>query len=111
MPKPQGTCDALLAWLRANLGRAALAPLTGTDGKALAAAVHIVELYAYDSDPSVLVAFRVVVVRMQPSTRHLAYHAIAHVLDWPDRDRIWALAGLLPMRADIDGVLSPGVAS
>lgn len=68
--------------------------LTGTDWKALRAAVHIAELYAYDSDPSVIAAFGLIVSRMQPSTYHLAYHAIAQVTDWGFRARIWVAAGL-----------------
>lgn len=98
MASPKPVCAALLTWLRLNLGRGALAPLTGTDAKALAAAAHIVVLYAYDRDDATLAAFRAVVLRMQPSTRELAYHAIAHVMDWDDRARVWARAGLGPIR-------------
>ena len=84
----------MLPWLKANLGPRCLAALTNTDAKALAAAVQIIELYAYDQSTSTLVAFQLVVSRMQPSTQELAYHAIAHILDWPDRARIWAACGL-----------------
>ena len=31
---------------------------------------------------------------MQPSTQELAYHAIAHVMDWSDRAELWIKAGL-----------------
>lgn len=80
-------------WLKANLGKTCLAPLTGTDYRALQAAVQIIELYAYDPDSSLLVAFAQVVGRMQEKTRSLAFHAIAHVMDWSDRWRLWRMAG------------------
>lgn len=84
----------VLTWLHDNLGRDALAPLTGTDTRALRAAVEIIELYSYDRHSFVLAAFRLVVERMQPHTRWLAYHAIAMVMDWGDRREIWDAAGL-----------------
>jgi len=58
------------------------------------AAAQIIELYAYDPSQPALAAFALVVRRMQPSTRGLAYHAIAHVMDWSDRARLWSRAGL-----------------
>src|SRR5690606_12047226 len=85
---------SLAKWLHANLGPRCMAPLTSTDSKALSAAVAIVELYAYDRDASLLDAFGAVVRRMQQSTWHLAFHAIASVLEWEDRDRIWTAAYL-----------------
>lgn len=95
--KAQPACQSLLKWLRLNLGREALAPLTGTDTRALAAAGHILELYRCHSDRTVLDAFRLVVLPMQPATRYLAYHAIAFVFDWSNRDEIWSLAYLPPV--------------
>jgi len=92
--KPKPKCETVLPWLKANLGERCLAPLTGTDARALQAAVQIIELYSYDSDLSVLAAFALVVQRMQPSTQELAYHATAHVMDWSDRARVWVRAGL-----------------
>jgi hypothetical protein len=90
----QPPAATVLDWLRANLGSRALGALTGTDTRALRAAVQIIEHYAYDRDARVLVAFRLIVLRMQPKTRELAYHAIAHPLDWIDRIKVWAGAGL-----------------
>lgn len=87
-------CNELPDWLKANLGATCLAPLTGTDHKALAAAVQIIELYSYHEHSSVLEAFAAIVRCMQQSTWHLAYHAIAHVMDWGDRSRVWDKAGL-----------------
>lgn len=94
------TTIELYKWLRGNLGPRCLAPLTSTDTRALTAAVAIVDLYSYDiyGDEDGLAAFRTVVLRMQPSTRHFAYHAIAMVLDWHDRNKLWNLAGLPPMQ-------------
>lgn len=79
-------------WMSANLG--GLGALTGTDWRALRAAVDILELYAYDGSSTLLPAFRAVVLRMQETTRQFAYHAIAMVLEWHDRERLWALAEL-----------------
>jgi hypothetical protein len=83
-----------MTWLQANLGKRCLAPLTGTDAKALTAAIHIIELYSYHREDQVLVAFRNIIMCMQETTRELAYHAIAHVMDWSDRNEIWCRAGL-----------------
>jgi len=92
MKKP--VSQTLFPWLKANLGKNCLAPLTGTDYSALAAAVHTIDLYAETRDPSVLEAFAIIVLCMQSSTQELAYHAIAHVMDWSDRSQIWTTAGL-----------------
>jgi len=89
--KSKSVADTILPWLKANLGNRCTAPLTGTDVRALKAAVQILELYSVDRDDAVLEAFRIAVDKMQASTRELAYHAIAHILEWDDRRRIWAL--------------------
>lgn len=81
-------------WFAFNLGTGAL---TGTDWKALRAVTAILELYAYDGHPSLLPAFRAVVLRMQDTTREYAYHAIAMVLDWHNRAQLWAQAELPPI--------------
>jgi len=60
-----------------HFGKHCLAPLTGTDHKALAAAAQIIALYAYARAPEAIDACGKVVRRMQPSTQH---HAIAHGL-------------------------------
>lgn len=93
--KAKPVCQALRPWLKENLGPNCLGVLTGTDSRALDAAVHIVELIAFADRPAPLMqAFGAVVTAMQPTARHLAFHAIAHVLDWSDRSRIWDSAGL-----------------
>jgi len=94
--KNKPCCQSLLPWLRSNLGKLCLAPLTGTDARALAAAVHLIDLWSqsHDLGSEVLQAFGIVVCQMQPSTRGLAYHAIAHVMDWSDRETVWVAAGL-----------------
>ena len=90
-------CETLGPWLKANLGKNCLAPTTNIDALALASVAQIVELFAYTQEPEVVKAFGIVVRQMQASTRELAYHSIAHSLDWRDRDRIWAAAGLDPI--------------
>jgi hypothetical protein len=95
-------------WLAANLGYHAMAPLTGTDSRALRAATEIIELYSYHQRQSVLDAFCLVVCTMQGTTRELAYHAIAKVMNWSDRERIWQMAGLPPLRAERVCAFEPG---
>jgi len=92
-------CNTLPAWLKANLGTKSLAPLTGTDRRALFAFIQIVDLYAHDHDCSVIPAMKAVVGRMQQTTWHLAYHSIAHIMDWPDREFIWCQKMELPKPA------------
>lgn len=94
MPTQKAECQDLRRWLTANLGKGALAPLTGTDARALDAAVHIVELYSYDRSPRVAQAFGLVVNRMQEKTRYLAFHSIAKVMEWDTRFELWTLANL-----------------
>lgn len=96
-PAP-AACKGLLHWLSLNLGRGTLGALTGTDSKALAAAVHILELYNYGGhNERTLEAFRLIVSQMQPSTQVLAYHAIAFLGEWDARPRVWLEAGLEPL--------------
>lgn len=86
--------QTVLPWLRNNLGKDCTSPLTGTDWRALAAATHVVELYSYCPNDQTARAFGDCVRQMQRSTRRLAYHAIAHVMDWSDRPTLWSRAGL-----------------
>lgn len=108
MARAKASCDDVLAFLNGNLGRSALAALTGTDRKALAAAVHILELYNYGGDETTLEAFRLVVLKMQRSTRELAYHAIAQSMEWHSRGEIWARAGLPPLERVAVCAAEPG---
>jgi hypothetical protein len=94
MRKEKPLAETIFPWLQVNLGKQCLGVLTGTDYRALRAAVQIVGLMACDDHPSLYEAFGAVVGRMQPTARHLAYHAIAHALDWSDRSRIWRRIGL-----------------
>lgn len=92
------TIHEIFAWLKENLGPNSLGPLTGTDYRALTAAVTTLELYAYHTEPALLEAFAAIVRSgLQPKNHELAYHMIAHVLDWHDRQRLWHLAGLPPL--------------
>lgn len=94
MKAPEPVSKTIFPWLRANLGKNCLAPLTGTDARALRAAVEIIDLYSTDHDPIVLKAFGIVVRRMQLHCQHFAFHAIAHVMDWSDRHHVWSTAGM-----------------
>jgi hypothetical protein len=98
--KPKPCCQTLRTFLKGNLGPRCLAPLTGTDARALDAAVHILELYSYHRVQDVLAAFKAIVLTMQPHTRHFAYHAIAMVMDWEFRSPIWTAAGLRNYHGD-----------
>jgi hypothetical protein len=87
----------IFEWLRGNLGPSTLVPLTGTDSRALVAATEIIEVYSYAPSQDILNAFATIVRTMQPKCREFAYHAIAHVMNWEDRPRLWAAAGLDPI--------------
>lgn len=100
-PTKRGNNMDPIDWLRDNLGREATASLTGTDTRALAACHSILHLYASTWSVAVLVAYRAVVVEMQPTTRYMAYHLIAMVLDWSDRPVVWTQAGLPAMPATL----------
>jgi hypothetical protein len=100
--------ETVLDWLRSNLGDRSLAPLTGCDTRALRASVQIIEQYGYDRHEDVLRAFRHVVSRMQLHTRELAYHAIAHPLDWSDREKVWRASGLARFDLKLTCSFEPG---
>lgn len=95
--KIQPPAATVLSWLRLNLPEGALGALTGTDVKALQAAVSIAYLWSFSDAPHLGLAFGAVVGAMQPSTRRFAYHAIAHAADWSHRSILWAAAGLEPI--------------
>lgn len=101
MSSTKNACQTLPKWLKTNLGPRCLASLTGTDTKALAAAVQIIELYAYQPKQEVLDAFRAVVVQMQRSCWLFAYHAIAHIMEWDDREKLWSAAKLPAIEAGL----------
>lgn len=89
--------QTVFRWLTANLGKHCLAPCTGQDMPAIRAAVHIAELWLvsdYEGRAAAAKAFNSVVTAMQPSVRHLAFHATAHVGDWGHRFELWAQADL-----------------
>lgn len=94
MSRPEKPCcQTGPTWIRARLkDKAALAPLTDQDWRALQAFIHLVALYG-NSDAVgqnyALLAMSHTVAAMQPSTRHLAKAVIPHVLDWGDEARIW----------------------
>lgn len=86
-------------WLKAN-GHD-LAPVTGTDSRALAALEQMWELYAYTRSADILKAIALVLRRMQETTRHLGIELAAKAMDWTDRD---ALGPMVLQRAK-EGVL------
>lgn len=112
MSEYQPPAATVLDWLHSNLGGRALAPLTGTDTKCLRAAVQIMEAYGYDRAPEHLHAFGLVVRRMQTKCHELAYHAIAHPLDWSDRERLWRAMSdaqlVPPLRPQMKCSFEPG---
>lgn len=93
------TSREILKWLQANLGKHATAPLTSTDTYALVTSVNLSNLISYRTAPAELfAAYFSIVMTMQESTRHLAYHAIACELDWSHREMIWEAAGLISQK-------------
>jgi hypothetical protein len=98
--KEKPPCERVFGWLKNNLGKHCLAVLTGTDWRALQAAVQILDLYGYcdsEHEASILQAFGSCVMQMQPgAARELAYHAIAMQAEWYSRAELWARAGLPP---------------
>lgn len=107
-------CQTGPKWICERLkDKAALAPLTGQDWRALQAFLHLVALYGNsdgDGRRSALLAMAYTVRAMQPSTRHLAKAGIPHVLDWSHEAEIWQQLELLDSDALEDGLtFAPGV--
>jgi len=113
--KPDPACRSVLRWLLEPAdhvppsaigasdqpdprchGKHALAPLTGQDARALAAFVHLVELYSCADRAGAEHAVRAMyhaAQAMQPTTRPLAQEVIAFVLNWDDRVTLWQRIG------------------
>lgn len=112
----KANCDALWTWLRLNLGRRALAALTGTDVKALAAAVHILRLHAYSGHDALLSALRtrrvgdaaldasVRVSHDRVRVRMAFPRSWGELAGLPPYERIWILAGSPEKRRPTAGV-------
>jgi len=86
-PKPR--CDDVFAWLRLRLGQTALAPLTGTTGRALRAYVHLLDAWCSSRSESVEAALRATLAILQPSEWELAAWAIVAVGDWGFVADLW----------------------
>lgn len=72
-----------------------LGALTHHDTTALLAATQVAALWIHGGDEQAIAsAFRSIVLEMQPHTRYLAFHAIAHVGEWDNRAQLWHLAQL-----------------
>jgi hypothetical protein len=103
--RPPERADEPLRWLRAQ-GHD-LAPLTGTDTKALLAVAAAWRLYAYTRSDNLIFAIQLLLAEMQASTVHLARDLIAREMDWSDRDRLWPRVvdpHGRPWKLDIDGI-------
>lgn len=95
--KTQPECTRVQRWLTHNFGKGVCGALTGQDVRALTAAVHVLQLLAVADGfgrGHAVRAFASCVSAMQVHTRWLAFHAVAFVLDWQDRDGVWAEAAL-----------------
>lgn len=91
--KQKQPAETVTTWLRANLGPRSLAPLTTTDAAALRAVAQVAAAGAFTGLDAVMPSLAPLIHLMQPHTQHLAYHAIAHSLDWSDRDAVWTACG------------------
>lgn len=91
----------LIPWLRRNCGKHCTGALTDHDRPALFAATHCANVWLRGRTPGAAKAFALCVQEMQPSTRYLAYHAIAYMGDWGHRLELWQRANL--STADIKG--------
>jgi hypothetical protein len=78
-----------IRWLRAN--HYDLAPLTGTDRKALDAIAACWQLYAYERCAWTLDAVALLLVSMQPKNHHFAMHLIPWAMDWNDEGPVWTM--------------------
>lgn len=76
-----------LRWLASNGHN--LAPLTGTDRKALLAIAACWDLFAYTRSLRTLHAIQALLTQMQPTTAPITRDLIARSMDWSDRDRYW----------------------
>lgn len=74
-------------WLKAR--GYSLAPLTGTDYKALDAIAQLWHLFVYTRDENLLVAIGYAARHMQQSTLFFARELAAHAGNWEDRDVWW----------------------
>jgi hypothetical protein len=86
-------CAQVGPWLKVQLGKHALAPLTGQDSVALSAFAHVVSLWGrsdFTGRRLALVAGRAIVLAMQPETRELAKRSIPCMLDWSHERELWS---------------------
>jgi hypothetical protein len=81
-----------------RLRKGCLAPLTGTDARALDAFVACLKLYAYTGERRVIGAASTVLIEMQDSTRWIARELIPFVMNWEDRERLWPLLAPVPLK-------------
>ena len=92
MSAPPPLCQTGVAWLVHAYGRDCLVALTGQDSAALAASLHVLDLYARGDAPgkrSTVIALRALVAAMQPHARERVRWAIEFVLDKQAQARLW----------------------
>jgi hypothetical protein len=95
MATPKPPAATIFTWLRNN--KIPLRALTSHDAAALQAAVQIADLWLrgdHENRDLSAVAFHNAVMQMQPKTRYMAFHAIAHPGDWCHRWELWSHARL-----------------
>lgn len=88
-PRP---CAEIGKWLRVNVGKYCLAPLTGQDHAALFAIAHLLNAYARSDDngrKALAVALAYTASAMQPSVRYLVKRAVPYAMDWSHESEVW----------------------
>jgi hypothetical protein len=88
MPRTR-VIDTPVGWLKAN--GVNLAPLTGTDRRALKAVAEAWTVYADTRHARILDAIAILLIEMQPWSVELTKLLIARAMDWGDVDAIWPL--------------------
>lgn len=74
--------DEISAWMSANYGDGILAPLTGTDWRAMRALVYAWDLWLYVQSPAAFRAAVDLLRCMQRTTRDLGVSIIPMIGDW-----------------------------
>lgn len=91
--KPKPPCVEVRAFIRARAGRAALAPLTGQDARALETLAHLAELFACSDrrgrDAALAAMQAIAECAMQPSVKPLAWLAFVAACDEQGADVVF----------------------
>ncbi len=85
-----------------------MAPLTGTDYRALEAFAACLKLSSYCDRPEQAIrAMRIVLGEMQPSVRWIARELIPFAKEWNDRERMWPRLALNWSGSELLSVSAP----